>query len=400
MSVRKRTWKSPNGEIKSNWVVDYSDAQGRRRLKTFARKRDADAFHARATTEVGDGVHVADRATVTVREAGKGWLTSAINAGLERATVAQYRQHLALHIEPFIGDRRLNELTVPLVRSFQDQLRAAGRSPTMVRRVTVSLGAILGDAQARGLVMRNVVSEMARQRTIGARVQERQKARLAYGTDIPTMEEVRAILSGAEGRYRPLIVVALLTGMRASELRGLRWQDVDLAKNCIAVHQRADRYQSIGAPKSSAGRRTIPLPPLAANTLREWKLACPKGELGLVFPNGAGNVESLGNMTRRGLWATQLAAGVVKDTGEKDEEGNPILGAKYTGWHAFRHWFASWAINRRVDGGLELSAKMVQERLGHSSITMTMDRYGHLFPALDEADALAAAEKSLLGNAT
>ena len=61
----------------------------------------------------------------------------------------------------------------------------------------------------------------------------------------------------------------------------------------IHVRQRADRYNAIGAPKSEAGQRTIPLPPLVVNTLKEWRLACPPGRLDLVFPNSAGNVESL-----------------------------------------------------------------------------------------------------------
>jgi integrase len=71
--------------------------------------------------------------------------------------------------------------------------------------------------------------------------------------------------------------------------------------------------------------------------------------------------------------------------------------AKYTGLHALRHFYASWCINRKVDGGLELPAKVVQERLGHSSITVTLDTYGHLFPRGDDQAELAAAEKALLG---
>jgi integrase len=71
--------------------------------------------------------------------------------------------------------------------------------------------------------------------------------------------------------------------------------------------------------------------------------------------------------------------------------------AKYTGLHALRHFYASWCINRRVDGGLELPLKVVQSRLGHASIQMTADRYGHLFPRGDDSAELAAAEKAFLG---
>jgi integrase len=71
--------------------------------------------------------------------------------------------------------------------------------------------------------------------------------------------------------------------------------------------------------------------------------------------------------------------------------------AKYGGLHSLRHFYASECINRRVDGGLELPLKVVQARLGHASIQMTTDRYGHLFPRGDDGAEMAAAEKSLLG---
>ena len=70
--------------------------------------------------------------------------------------------------------------------------------------------------------------------------------------------------------------------------------------------------------------------------------------------------------------------------------------AKYTGLHSLRHFYASWCINRRVDGGLELPLKLVQARLGHATITLTADRYGHLFPRGDDGAELAAAEKLFL----
>lgn len=399
MSVRKRTWTTGKGAERSAWVVDYVDTKGARRLKSFAKKKDADAFAATASVEVREGVHVAERATVTVKEAAALWLKSCASAGLERSTLDQYGQHVALHIEPTIGATKLSKITVPAVRAFQEQLREDGRSPAMIKRVTVSLGSILSDAQERGLVVRNAVHEMSKRRKGGTTAEKRQKARLRYGVDIPTMAEVRAILGAAEGRYRPFIVTAIFTGMRASELRGLSWSDVDLDKAAIHVRQRADAYHAIGMPKSDAGQRTIPLTPMVVNTLREWRLACPKGDLNLVFPNGEGNVEWHQNIIKRGLWPAMIAAGVTIE--EKGEDGEPVIKPKYTGLHALRHWFASWCINSKSDGGLELSPKAVQARMGHSSIQVTFDTYGHLFPAADEAQALADAESRLMAvNAT
>jgi integrase len=68
--------------------------------------------------------------------------------------------------------------------------------------------------------------------------------------------------------------------------------------------------------------------------------------------------------------------------------------AKYKGLHSLRHFYASWCINRRADGGLELPLKVVQARLGHASIQMTADVYGHLFPRIDDGSELAEAERA------
>lgn len=139
------------------------------------------------------------------------------------------------------------------------------------------------------------------------------------------------------------------------------------------MRQRADRFNQIGKPKSAAGERAVPFGPFVANTLKEWKLACPLGEL--VFPNGEGNVESLANIVQRGLIPTVLTA-----------LGEP----KYTGMHCFRHFYASWCIDRGI------SPKVIQTRLGHSSITITFDVYGHLFPEGDNQDEIAAAELAVI----
>jgi integrase len=118
--------------------------------------------------------------------------------------------------------------------------------------------------------------------------------------------------------------------------------------------------------------------------------------LDLVFPNGDGKVEQLNNIVRRGLQPTLLAAGIHVETDLVHQDGSPQVIAKYKGLHALRHFYASWCINRVRDGGLELPLKVVQERMGHSTIALTADVYGHLFPRGDDADELAAAERSLL----
>jgi len=97
-----------------------------------------------------------------------------------------------------------------------------------------------------------------------------------------------------------------------------------------------------------------------------------------------------------------IAAGVVKpaldEKGDhvRDKGGNLIVQPKYA-MHAFRHFFASWCINPKERGGRELPPKEVQTLMGHASITLTMDTYGHMFPRGDDRSELAAAAKRLLG---
>jgi integrase len=389
MSVRKRIWKSPSGEMKEAWVVDYVDQHGDRHLKTFAKKRDADAHHAIVGVAVRAGVHTADSKSITVARAAELWLESCEAAGLERTTMTAYRQHADLHITPILGALKLAQLTVPLVRGLEDRLRRDGRSPVMVHKARRSLGALLADAQERGLVAQNVVYSMRKHRR-SSRVDGNGK--LGIGIDIPTPDEMRAIVAKLPytpdaARWRPLLLTAIFAGLRASELRGLRWSDVDLKRGDLHVRQRADRYGKIGRPKSEAGKRTVPLPPMLVSALREHCLASPKNELDLVFVNSRGGIEHRNTIVERGFHPAQVAAGVINGDGK----------AKYPGLHSLRHFYASWCINRRVDGGLELPLKVVQARLGHASIQMTADTYGHLFPRGDDGAELAAAEKAFLG---
>jgi integrase len=189
------------------------------------------------------------------------------------------------------------------------------------------------------------------------------------------------------------MLVAIFCGLRASEIRGLRWLDVDFEGRQVNITQRADASHKIGKLKSKAGYRSIPCPSAVLNALREWKLLCPKGDLGLVFPNGVGKVESHSNLVERGFQPIQIAAGIsdrkqaVDQTTSKglaDDAGEPVVTevAKY-GMHALRHACASlW-----IENGY--NPKQIQKLMGHSSIKVTFDVYGHLF-ADAEADQRAA----------
>src|SRR5262249_9816221 len=144
----------------------------------------------------------------------------------------------------------------------------------LAKKVLQTLKAILKDAKRRGNVAQNVAADVA------VKGDGRSKPRLEVGKDIPTPDEMRRIFGAApHRRARALLVTAALTGLRASELRGLGWQDVDLKHGKLTVNQRADRFGTIGAPKSATSHRTLPIGQMVVNTLREWKLPCPKGDL-------------------------------------------------------------------------------------------------------------------------
>src|SRR5262249_17308260 len=306
MSVRKRTGKTKDGEVKESWIVDYRDKAkgGARVMRTFRLKKAADDFATTMKAEVRDGIHIARSKSVTVAQAGKFWIDTAEANSLEHGTVVDYQRAVRMHIGPYLGHVKLSDLNAPMVRAFEDQLRKDGRSAVMVRRIRGALSMLLSDGMERGLVARNVVRELKSNRRRGKerQAERRYKGKLKVGLDIPAPDEVRAVMANLKGRWRPLMLTAMFTGLRASELRGLRWQDLDLAGRKVHVRQRADRYHKIGPPKSEAGERTVPLLPMVANALKEWKLRCPKGTLDLVFPNCSGNVESLANIAMRGLW--------------------------------------------------------------------------------------------------
>ncbi|WLA78804.1 tyrosine-type recombinase/integrase [Bradyrhizobium elkanii] len=390
-TVRKR--KLPSGLIR--WQASYVDGGGNRRAKLFERKGDAEAWLTETRHDLVRGLHTPSSVSPTIKDAAALWIKRSNEKGLEASTVKGYREHIDLHILPFIGAKKLSEISVPAVNAFADQLREAGRSADMISRVVQSLGAIFREARRRGL------ANTAPTEGLELDLPDRDDPRPV----IPTKPELQAIIGKSEGRWRPVIITAIFCGLRASELRGLRWADVDFEARQINVTQRADASHRIGKLKSKAAYRSIPCSPLVINTLREWKLVCPKRDTGkkdangepvkvldLAFPNGLGKVESHSNLHERGLDPILVAAGLTESMPVLDDAGKPIINnagepvmrevGKY-GLHSLRHACASlW-----IESGY--NPKQIQRLMGHSSIKVTFDVYGHLFADAD-ADQKAA----------
>ena len=178
--------------------------------------------------------------------------------------------------------------------------------------------------------------------------------------------------------------------MRASELRGLQWGDVDLEGKSISVRRMADHLKCLRPPKSEAGTRTIPIGEFLANTLAAWRQDCLPSHLDVVFPGDAGAIASYSVIYRSGLRPVLINCGLVSsDKSETlakfNKDGWQALSSgekraikpKY-GLHAFRHFYASWRLEQRYN------VKQVQTWLGHENATMTLDLYGHLLS--DEVD--------------
>ena len=371
MSVRKRTWMTKKGK-RTAWLVDYTDQLGARCFKQFDAKKDAVAYHDTVKVDVRKGIHTSPSRSPTVSQAAASWIAYVKGEGRERSTVDHYKQHVKLHIEPRMGAEKIAHLSTPRIEAFRDKMLADGLSRPLAKKVLTSLKSLLRDAQRRG--------NLAHNPAIGVRVDisKRSKRKIEAGVDFPTHDEMQALMNAATGRARALLAIAAFTGLRVSEIRGLPWKDVDLDAKKLHVRQRADAYGEVDSPKSGTSRRAIPFGPLVANALKEWKLAsAPKKPGDFVFPSATGGVETYDNMSSV-IAPVLIAAGVVVD-------GEP----KYA-FHAFRHYYGSWCANRGV------KPKVVQERMGHSSIVMTMDVYSHLFPDDHDQDEVDAAERAFM----
>jgi integrase len=361
MSVYKRKWKAPNGQVKEAWVDEYN-VSGKRHIKTFATRKEAVAFRNKVGTEIAEGIHIADSASVTINAAAEIWLRTVTvgrkdNGPAEYSTLRQYRSHLKHHILPVMGDKKLTQLTRADVAAFRDHLLTK-LSRAMAKKVLASFKSILSEAESRGLVAANVAASS----TIG------NSGRHKVPVVIPTKAEIKAILTKLDElatnkrwrRLRVLFAVAIHTGFRASEIRGLPWDAVDLKAGTVTVKQRADERGAIGSPKSSAAKRTVIIPDSLVTLLRNWKIEC--GPSQLVFPTSLGNVQSNTDIHRSGWRPLQIAARVTR------ADGSPRLN-----FHCLRHYHAS----RLIEDGA--NPKEIQAEMGHANIQMAFNQYGHLF---------------------
>ena len=257
-SVRKRTWKIAAGEIKTAWIVDYTDNRGDRQRKHFQTKKTADTFRINVEGQMQAGTYRAPADKVTVQDACESFLEhcEGRNERDERMTrkmLVVYRGHInnyILHAEHGIGARKLSQVTAGSVGNFRDRIRAAGVTLPTTRKILATLHSVLQFAISQDWVATNAAHRV---KVIGPRGEGSKKI------EPPSKGDMRALVEVADEGLRLMLLFAASTGARAGEQWATRWHDVDFDKSELRVSRRVDVYGDEGAPKSAAGVRTVPL---------------------------------------------------------------------------------------------------------------------------------------------
>ncbi len=368
-TVSKRNW-TYKGEPRTAWITRWVDLGGKQRIKTFQTKKLADTYRNTVETEIRQGTHVAESASLTVREGCELWLrecSARVSRGeMTRHTYAFYEVRARLHIVPTLGIQKLSNLTAPMIIKWRKDLAEDTSRPRGQRTIAATvqcLSVMISEMQGLGLIRHNVVKETPLRRKHMRATKRRGK--------IPTRDEVRAIIAESRGRDRLIYQIAILCGLRKGEIRGLDWRHVDLDEREIRVRQKADKWGDIGPPKSEAGVRDVPIPDALVLAFKEWRMRS-LDKSGFVFP--AKNGDPLDSKTIDGPWYTlQKRLGWMKD------------GKHLYRFHDLRHVYASLLIERDLD------VKQMTYLLGHSTAAMTLDTYGHLFhDRLEKAHAAVA----------
>lgn len=352
--------KLPTGR----WQIRWRDPTGHQRAQNFTYKADAVAAENIILADIQRGTHVPRRAgAITVTDWADQWLEGARN--LRQGGRATYRRDLDRYIIPAIGDTQLNRLTDAhidkLISDLQERL-----SPATVAKVHRCLRRMLNVAVQRGKLTHSPMVHVQ-----PPRVPQREMRFL-------TAAQVDVLAASIDKRYEAWVLVAAWGGLRWGELAGLRPASVDLDGCRVHVVQQwtDGRWEE---PKSEQSRRWVTLPgsmrPLLTRHLKKYASD-------LVFPAPQGG--PLGSSFRNRFWLPACYdAGLATKT--KDDK---IVGAPRI--HDLRHTAVALAIATGAH------PKAIQARMGHSSITVTLDRYGHLFESLDAdiADALDQLRKT------
>ncbi len=290
----------------------------------------------------------------TVGDFLKDWVENSARPSVGRSTYRCYEGLIRKHMIPAIGGVALQRLGPRDVQGLYAAMERNGASPRLRQITHAVLRRALSQALQWGLIRRNPCDAVARPRAPRREIQF-----LDAG-------QVRLLLAAARGdRLEALCVVAVATGMRKGELLGLRWGDLDLDAATLMVRRqlraRPDGGLALAELKTAKSRRLIQLPATAVDALaaHRARLGAPPSRADLVFTDTRGGPLHESNLLRR-WWHPLL-----------ERAGLPRMR-----FHDLRHTHATLLLTQGVN------PKVVQERLGHSQISMTLDVYSHVVPSL------------------
>ena len=260
------------------------------------------------------------------------------------SSLRTYRLALETKVLPELGDLRLSSVSRQVVQDFAERLMAQGLMPSSVRNAILPLRAIYRRAVERGEVAVNPTAKVS----LPASRPRRPR--------VPRPEQAAALIAALPAQDRALWATALYAGLRRGELQGLEWLQVDLEQRLIRVEHGWDRFAGLIEPKSRAGKRRVPISETLRTQLIAHRLQQGRGAEGFVFCRPDGRPFEPTTVLSRARKAWERA------------RLEPI------GLHECRHTYAAFMIAAGVN------TKALSTYMGHSTITITLDRYGHLLP--------------------
>jgi len=336
-------------------VIDFYDQHGKRRLKTLPKgttMKEARRQLREIEAEVDRGTYLPKAGIPAFEKVADDWLEYK-GANVRPSTLEQYKGHVENHLKPFFGKGKINRINFSSVEKFAADCRKKEITPATLKKLLVTLGQIMSYSVRKGFRESNPVREI-----------EKPKVPKGQMVEFLKPKEIRALIdkAGSE-QFKALLTLAATSGMRQGEILGLKWTDVDWF-NCQVHVRRTFNHGRFHEPKSETSHRSIDLGPTVIKSLKEWKVACPPTDLDLVFPNKSGKPYDARNLVNR--------------------EFNPALrraGLRTIRFHDLRHTYASLLIERGEH------PKYIQNQMGHSSINVTMDVYGHLMRTVNQGAA-------------
>ena len=336
----------------------YRDPLGRELSRSFRRKADAERFLREMDVDVRRGNWVDPTAGETPLAV---WADEFLLFARRLAPTSQdtYRRDITTYILPALGGIRIGRLRPDVIEHWLNDELDRGLAPSSVHRHYRTLRRMLQVAVDKERLAKNPCD-----RVDPPRVPKREMVFLTWSQALDLAEATHP-------HFRPLIYLAVDSGMRWSELIGLRRSRVDLLRRKVRVTEQlvrlADRTWLRKEPKTAAGVRSLTIAGYTAEILAAHLERLgpdgPDGPDGLVFPNKAGR--PISNSSFHTAYFSKALAAV----------------GFHCRFHDLRHTSVALAI---AEGA---HPKAIQARMGHSSINVTLDRYGHLFPELDEAIA-------------